>query len=342
MLCWRYFVHWSCVVFAVTTAFCAETAQNLRTQTIQLRSGWNAVFLEVHPVEIKPAVLFDQSPIDVVAAFFAPGTSAQFMTDPGADMFSQSGWGVWYATNRPDAFLKTLHGIYGQQGYLIHAKRDYTWTISGAVTPALVKWQANAYNLVGFGVHPVAAPTFAQFFAGASALRHNKIYRLANGSWRRVTDPAAEAMRSGEAFWIYCDGNTTYQGPLRVETQTQLGVVLGSSVDEITLHNETPNPVRPTIEHVVGGSPPVPLSIVVQTTGLTNTQTRSVSVALPNGAWTQTLPPLEGTGALRIPLEARLQDLTAQLQGSLLKITTDLGTEQWLPVISMRQDLEEK
>jgi hypothetical protein len=225
---------------------------------------------------------------------------------------------------------------------LIHAKSDYTWTVSGAVVPAQTKWQANAYNLVGFGLHPVAAPTFAQFFAGAPALRHNKIYRLVNGTWRRVSDATAETMRSGEAFWIYCDGATTYQGPLRVDADTRMGVLLESGIGTVTLRNDTPNPLTPTVQHVVGNGPPVPLSIVVQGTSATNTHVGSVSVARPNGDWTQPLPPLEGGAALRLPLEVRAQDLTAAIQGSLLKITTDLGTEHWLPVIGLRQDLEEK
>lgn len=338
----RYFAVLCCLSVSSPSAVGSEAAQNVRSQTIQLQRGWNAVFLEVHPIEARPASIFAQTPVDVVASFFAPGSSAQFMTDPGADLFSQAGWGVWYAANRPDAFLKTLHGIYGQQGYLIHAKSDYTWTVSGAVTPAQTKWQPKAYNLVGFSVHPVAAPTFAQFFAGAPALRHNKIYRLSNGTWRRVSDASAETMRSGEAFWIYCNGATTYQGPLRVETSTPMGVLLGSGINTVTLRNDTPNPITPTVHHLVGSGPPVPLSIVVQGTSTTNTQVSSLSVAQPNGAWTQPLPTLEGGGAWRLPLEARAQDLTEVIQGSFLKITTDLGTEHWLPVIGLRQDLEEK
>ena len=43
-----------------------------------------------------------------------------------------------------------------------------------------------------------------------------------------------------------------------------------------------------------------------------------------------------------VPLEARVQELTAAAHGSLLKITTDLGTEQWIPVIGIRKDLEER
>jgi hypothetical protein len=119
-------------------------------------------------------------------------------------------------------------------------------------------------------------------------------------------------------------------------------VVLGNGVDTLTLRNDSPNPIAPTVEHVVSGGTPVPLSIVVQTTSTTNASIGSVSVPQPNGAWIQPLPPLEGGGAWRVPLEARVQELTATIQGSLLKITTDLGTEHWIPVLGLREDLEEK
>jgi hypothetical protein len=342
MLCSRAVAALCCACLLAVSAFCSEVGQNTRTQTIQLQRGWNAVFLEVYPVEIKPTALFAGTPVDIVAGFFSSGSLAQFMTDPGTDLFSQAGWGVWYAENRPDAFLKTLHAIYGQQAFLIHAKSDFTWTVTGAVTATPMQWQANAYNFVGFSVHPVAAPTFAQFFAGANALRHNKIYRLNNGTWRRVSDPTAETMRSGEAFWIFCSGTSDYQGPLRADTKTRLGVVLGRGVDTITLRNETTTPITPTIEHIVTGGAPVPLSIVVQAINGSNEVVSTVSVPQPSGAWTQPLPPLEGGAARRVPLEARAQELTETMHGSLLKITTDLGTEQWIPVLGVRKDLEEK
>lgn len=330
-----------CLCCLLSSGSGADGPQNLRSQTIQLQKGWNAVFLEIYPGETRPEALFDQTPVDIVAAYFSPGSTAQFMTDPGADLFSQSGWGVWYSAKRPDAFLKTLHSIYGQQAYLIHAKSDYTWTIEGAVSPTPVKWQANSYNFVGFGVHPLAAPTFAQFFSGSPAHRHNKIYRLANGTWRRVSDANGETMRSGEAFWIYCDGASTFQGPLRAETQSRLGLTLGNGVDALSLYNDTGNPITPSIEHVVTQGPPVPISIVITAVG-TNGPVQTISAPKPGAGWTQNLPPLEAKKSVRVPMEARVQELTSAMQGSLLKITTDLGTELWIPVLGVRTDLEAK
>jgi hypothetical protein len=316
-------------------------ASTLRTQTIQLQKGWNAVFLEVYPDDSAPSVIFADTPVDIAAATFTRNVSAQFMIDPGTDLFRQAGWGVWYGEHRPDAFLRTLHAIYGQQAYLIHSRADFTWQITGSVVPPEVEWQPNAYNLVGFSVAAPNGPTFGQFFAGSKAHRHNRIYRLANGTWRRVTDPSAETMRSGEAFWIYCDGPSRYLGPLGVETATRRGLLLGLGAEAVTLRNQTDHPIAARIEHVVSGTNGVPLSIVIQAVGDPALPVRLVATPLPNGGWSQALPPLEAGRAVRVPFEARQEHLQAVLQASLLKVSSDLGTEVWIPVVSLREDLRQ-
>jgi hypothetical protein len=50
------------------------------------------------------------------------------------------------------------------------------------------------------------------------------------------------------------------------------------------------------------------------------------------------MPPLELAGAMAIPFECRSGELLRPVQGSLLKITTDLGTETWVPVTGRRDD----
>ena len=49
-------------------------AESIRTQTLQLQPGWNAVFLEVYPADPDPAIMFANTPIDVAAAFYASGS----------------------------------------------------------------------------------------------------------------------------------------------------------------------------------------------------------------------------------------------------------------------------
>jgi len=318
------------------------SADTTRTQTIQLTRGWNAVFLEVYPLEANPTLLFQGTPVDIVASYYTHASSAQFIGNPSGDLFKKEGWGVWYAPTRPDAFLKSLHAIYGQQGYLMHAKTDYTLTINGGAVPPSIRWVANEYNFVGFSVRGTGAPTFNQFFSGSAAHNHNKIYRLTDGAWRRVLDPTAESMKSGEAFWIYCAGASQYTGPLAVETTVRGGLFISTAGDELTLRNHSGHPLSATVEHVPSGTNPVPLSLVIQLVGATDDAVQTVATAKPEGAWTQALPPLEAGAALRMPLEVRSQDLRVGVQSSLLKISTDLGTETWIPVVTTRKDLEDK
>ncbi len=309
-----------------------------RTQEIPLHKGWNAVYLEVDPADDAPASVFAGLPVDKVATLFKNPGNQQFVTDPGVDLTKAQGWGVWYAPELPEAFLKSLDAIDGSRAYLIHAKSDCQWRPTGRVTGDAVAWQPDAFNFTGFPVAKVGGPTFAQFFAGSTAHKNQAIYRLVNGRWKQVLQPTAETMRSGEAFWIYCKGSSDYQGPLRAEVTGGV-LALGQGPADLTLRNEAPHPLTPTIHHVPGDASPLPLSILIKTYGDPDAPVKTVPANLPAAAWQQALPALEIAGAIAIPFECRSGELLRPLQGSLLKITTDLGTETWVPVSGRRDDL---
>lgn len=329
-------------VMGLMLASAGVQADNLRTQTVPLKAGWNAVFLEVEPVDSAPEKVLARTPVDIVASFYDPGVSPQFVSNPGGNLFREAGWGTWYAESRPDAFLKSLYAMYGQRAYLIHATNDCSFSVKGSVVPAKVRWTPDSYNFVGFSVSSSAPPTFDQFFSGSPALRHNKIYRLVNGAWRQVTDPTSETLRSGEAFWIFCSGASTYQGPLSVGITTLQGLILGSGGDSIVLRNETSHPVTPVLDHVASGADAVPLLIVVQALSGATSAIQSMGVPKPAGDWSLSLPTLEAGASLRVPLEAKVESMTLPVHQSLLKISTDMGTESWIPVIGVRADMGAK
>ena len=311
-----------------------------RTQTIDLVKGWNAVYLEVEPAAPEPEKVFAGTPVDSAATYFPSKSSGEeFITDPEINLSKSKAWGVWYASEKPEAFLSSLGGIYGQQAYLVHAKSAFRWSIKGSVTPNLIKWRSDAYNLVGFGVRSTGTPTFAEFFAGSEAHKNQSIYRLVNGAWKKVSQPATESMRSGEAFWIYCKKSSTYQGPLGVELALQQGLQLSNGTGKIVLRNQTANPLTATVERVAVGGNELPVSIVMTVFGDPSKPVKAVAVEKPAGPWIQDFPPLEAGEALAIPLEARTQEMTAPEQGALLKITSDIGTESWVPVYGSRQSL---
>ncbi len=292
------------------------------------------------PANPEPAAVFAGTPVDIAAAYLSPVSPAQFISNPDANLLRKTGWNVWYSEARPDAVLTTLHAVHGQQAYLVHATADATWRLTGAVQMPAVRWQPDAFNLVGFSVSAQAPPTFAQFFGGSAAHRHNRLYRLVEGTWQRVTDPSAQSMRSGEAFWIYCEGSSRYRGPLTVEAGTERGLVLGSRVAELVVRNASGNPLSAVIENVIGSPGSLPLTLVVRAVGDPAAPVLDREVSASSRGWIQPLPPLEAGGSLRIPIKTRPAEMTSYVQTSVLRLTTDLGAETWVPVVGVREDLK--
>jgi hypothetical protein len=338
----REFRTFACFALVIANFAMIQLQAITREQIIPIQKGWNAIFLEVHPEDPEPATVFSGTSVEIAATFYTPVSTAQFITNPGADLLKQTGWGVWYAEKRADAFLSSLHSIYGQRAYLLFSTSDFIWKVSGSVLPPETLWTPDAFNFVGFAVHPQAGPTFAQFFAGSKAHKTDRIYRLVAGAWKRVVDPSAETIRSGEAFWIFCQGSSTFPGPLGVETITRKGLILSSSVNAINLRNNVNYPVSATIEHLPSGPNPVALSIVITALGEGALMARDVSTPLPDGAWLQRLPALESGETLKVPFEARLVQGEKTFRSSILKISSDTGTEIYIPVVSTRPELEEK
>jgi hypothetical protein len=182
-------------------------------------------------------------------------------------------------------------------------------------------------------------PTFGEFFAGSKAHKDQPIYRLVDGRWKKVLQASAEAMRSGEAFWAFCKGPSDYQGPIRVETDTRNGLVLGANGSRLVLRNESPHPLATEVHHLAADGPALPLSIMVRSFGDRAAPIRSLPAEMPAGPWRQPLPPMEKGGSMAVPFECRAAAMSRPRQTSLLKVTTDLGTETWVPVVGFRDDL---
>lgn len=333
------FVAMACAAMVAMAALRAE-AQAVRTQSIVLNPGWNAVYLEVDPTVSDPARLFAGTPVEIVASYVSPTRGAQFVSNPSAQLLSTYGWAVWYAPARPDAFLATLYGIYGAKPYLVFAATNAALEIAGTVATERLAWTPKAYNFVGFSVAESGAPTFRQFFRGEPALNHDKLYRLVDGTWRQVLNPGATAMRSGEAFWIYCEGRTDYSGPLEVVAQPTGEVNLSSrGGSEIVFRNRVDHPVAYALEHLVDPAQPIPLSTPVLAVDETDGRSQTLNVHFAEGHFKQDFPPLEAGQAIRLPLVLRAQDAGPGERHSLLKVTTDLGTVTYVPVTAARDDL---
>src|SRR5262245_9624350 len=68
-------------------------------QTVPLKPGWNAVFLEVHPQPEDCDALFAGLPVESVWDFNRSVDAPQFVQDPTALIPGAPGWLTWFPTN---------------------------------------------------------------------------------------------------------------------------------------------------------------------------------------------------------------------------------------------------
>jgi hypothetical protein len=322
------------VLFIIIALGSPAHADTVRTQTISLHKGWNAVFLQVTPAVLDPSVVFSNTPVAIAAIRLPTQTSVEFIQNPTTINWKKDGWGVWYAPSRPDAFLSSLHAINGNRAYLLFSLQDYTWQVTGSVVFEATRWKSSSFNLVGFGVSSQSPPTFDKFFAGSAAHHPYRIYRLTDGLWTQVSDPIRTTMRSGEACWIYCKGGSDYQGPLRVKLSAGQGVTFNDSGESgLSLANESSDPMGLNVT-TISADAGVPLAYINR--GITQARIDEVAFDLPPTYPLPSLDPGQNTGFW---LKLRREKMTTASQTTLLKISTDAGVETWIPVTGTRTDL---
>jgi hypothetical protein len=304
------------------------------SQTLSLRAGWNAVFLEVQPAAAHPSELFAGLPVETVACFVPGRLDSQYLRSPGDAPWRDEGWVVWHAPERPDAFLSTLHEIQARRGLLIRASADFTWTVTGEVRATVLEWHPNTCSLTGLPVDPAAPPTFARFFEGSPAHRRLRIFRLESGNWKLVRNPAEEKVRSAEAYWIQTEGASTYQGPLRLELprtgELDFGLILGSR--NLGFVNEIGGaPARVSVEVMsADGAATLPLRRVQRNPATLATAATDLPAA-------SSLPALAAGERTSIRLEPHRDAMKGTQASSLLRITDGRGTRLWVPVRARRE-----
>lgn len=209
-------------------------------QSFSLSPGWNAIYLEVQPQSNSPAEVFKSLPAgsNVYAWTGKNETVAQFIQDPGEAPVAIPKWLAIFSSVS-EAALNNLYAINANSAYLIQIPAGspaITLTIEGRPTIRHKGWIPDSFNLAGFGFAS-QPPTFAAFFAPSNSHKNQAVYRLNNstGAWEFVNNPATTAMRSGEAFWIYCQSGSDYQGPLGVEADGADGLDFGAGITILTL-----------------------------------------------------------------------------------------------------------
>lgn len=297
-------------------------------QTVSLNAGWNAVFLSVQTERPKVGQVFSTLPVDIVATRFAPVGKGQFGENPTAAFQVGGQWRTWYAPTREESAVANLSTVWGHRAYLIHSTADCTWTVKGHAGVSEVRWHPNAFNLVGFSVAPDAPPTFAEFFGSSKAHRDMIFYRLVDGQWLRVSAPQQTTMRAGEAFWAYCRGSSTFQGPVTCSPPggIELGETAGDAVIEFSNHTDAP--VKLALTDVTGSQP---LRFLRALPGDVEADLRyeAVKAGMNFGI-------IEPGSTLDLQFSAVNQEMTVERETRVLTITSGTGQKFHLPVALRR------
>ncbi len=234
------------------------------TQTFVLQPGWNSVFLEVRPEENDSESVFGGLPLASAWTWNPSGPKVEFIENPTEQVTPNPQWLGYFPRPRPESILTNLFSIQANRAYLlkIDGNVPVTWTVTGTPEVQNYRWAPDSFNLIGFPVDPQQQPTFGQFLAPSPAHVGQPIYRLVGGQWQEVTNPFATAIHSGEAYWVFSKGPSTYSGPIEIELESGKGVEFGGGRDasRVRIRNLASSPAQITL-HQLPSSAPIPLSI---------------------------------------------------------------------------------
>src|SRR5438094_2648677 len=241
---------------------CGTCVGQWTTQTITLNPGWNAVYLEVEPASPDCDALFAGLPVESVWAWNRRFSSVQFIQDANALLPGQPDWLTYVPTNHPARAMRNLYTVQGAHAYLIKLNNGAsvtTWNVVGQPVVRLIDWLPNSLNFVGFPIAAGAAPTFQGFFSGSTAHAGQAAYRLsATGQWQLVSSPSTTALRSGESYWIYCQGASTFSGPIQLTLEQRDGLLYGKILTEQTprIRNHSTSVRSFSVQELPSQSPP--------------------------------------------------------------------------------------
>jgi len=339
----------TCVTAGLLTVLLPNALAQWTTQTIALRPGWNAVFLEVQPEPRESGAVLAGLPVESVWRYNKRSSTLQFIRDPNELLQEPEAWLIWAPPHHELASHFSLYAIEGGLPYLIKTTNttSFQWTLRGRPVRRQINWLPDSLNLVGFGLPTSAAPRFDTFFAGEPALGDFTLFRLdPQGRW--VPTSGSALMQPGEAFWIRARGLPAFQGPIQVQLDRRVGLDFGRILTEqkLRLYNASPSARTIAVRLLPSHSPPdgngtaiagdVPLSVWQNDfaggrVGWTNFPAVLQSNVPPRATW-------------ELRLEVRRRDMfayvpplgvTNALYQSLLEVTDTAGlSRQVVPVMA--------
>jgi hypothetical protein len=346
---WRFSL--ICLWLAVPKAFA-----QWQTQTVDLKLGWNAIYLHVDASHESLTTAPPPAAIDEVWLWKPVMSSDRFIEDPSQPV-SGNDWSSW---KRSDQGNSSLVKLVGNVAYLVKCNADTVWNIQGKPVVPQYQWTSRGVNLIGFSTPQTNPPNFNQFLTPAQRLAsRGEFYRYDDGdgdlspSLFNALFGSVKVTR-GEAYWIrQKDEFNRYFGAFDLVLQGQEGIRFGSSgsqhslrirnatQQEITvtltlLDSETP-PVTNPAQTAIAGAPPILVRGAVNTSNLTYAYSSLRDASNAATPHTVTLKPRGEVGSeAEVVLGINRSVMTGNagdLFAGILRLTDSLGyTQTDLPI----------
>lgn len=309
----------------------APASAQVVSQTFTLRTGWNAIWLDLQPTNPAVTAVFAGAPLVSVWTYASREAAVDFIEDPNEPVWNRARWLVHVPTNRVESFQNNLFALSAKRAYLVQLTNAFTLAVTGRPVWRNRNWAPDAYTLRGLPVDPADAPDFNTFFGPSRAHydsatgRLQKIFRLNQlGQWALVSP--GDRVNYGEAYWIYTQGTSDFIAPVSAQVDAGDALDFGTSAATVVLGvaNHTSDPVTVRLRDA---ATPSPLSY--QRFNPTN----AVEWAPFPATLTNSIEPAAGQ---RLRLAIRRNDLSTDQYASILEIKDGRGTRLQLAVSALK------
>jgi hypothetical protein len=220
------------------------------TETLNLKSGWNAIYLHVDCTHADISDLLDiAGPIQEIWLWQPSLSSIQFVQSVQQPSGSGSQWFSW---KRGDV-THQLNRLIGNAAYLVNVSADFQWQIKGKPVPPRYQWSTTGLNFLGFPTVPVNPPNFDRLFEQDPDI-HGALQVFYYNGGASVTNTteifgpslATESVSRGEAYWMRSGDlyNKNY-GPFEITIQG--GLDFGDSLGQRSFRLRNLNPATNTV-----------------------------------------------------------------------------------------------
>ena len=234
------------------------------TQTLQLRAGWNAVYLHVDPSHQTLDEMVAPDPtfaVEEVWLWRPDVTGQQFTTSPQMPTTGDSRWVSW---SRQDGEDSALRRMTAGMAYLVRVNASlpgHTWAIRGKAVATRYRWTSTGLNFMGFPVPEGGTPTFTgqQGFFSKAPVEFQRsgpeFYQYTDGDLGPSNPGVIFGLRSatmarGEAYWINTgDYYNRYFGPVEISLPESGLLNYGDKgrVIGVRIRNVTASPLTVTL-----------------------------------------------------------------------------------------------